>query len=285
MGEIGVVHRYEASGEVHGMMRVREFTQDDAHIFCRPDQIKDELKRVIHLCLDFYKVFGMEVHHLELSTRPDKYTGTLEVWNNAEDIMRQVLKEEGIVHQVNEGDGAFYGPKLDFHLKDSVGRTWQCATIQLDFAQPENFDLNYSDENGALVRPIMIHRVVYGSLERFLGVLTEHYGGVFPLWLSPEQVRIVPIADRHERYARDVEVRMREAGIIVTVDNRSETMQSRIRDAEMEKIPYVLVVGDKEQENKTVAVRPHGQRDTGMVATDDFIKLIKEEIENKAHAK
>ncbi|MBN2100569.1 threonine--tRNA ligase [Candidatus Dojkabacteria bacterium] len=281
VGEIGVVNRYESSGETHGLLRVREFTQDDAHIFCTPEQTKSELKEVIHLCLDFYKTFGLEVHHIELSTRPEKSIGSDEVWETAEKIMKEVLKEEGIVSKINEGDGAFYGPKFDFHLADSMGRTWQCGTIQLDFAQPENFNLEYTDESGEKQRPIMIHRVVYGSIERFLGILIENYGGVFPLWLAPEQVRVIPISDKHEKYSHEAKQRLEKNGISVTVDSRSETMQSRIRNAEIEKIPYVLVVGDKEEENGTVSVRPHGKKDTGMVDLDEFITSIKKEIETK----
>jgi threonyl-tRNA synthetase len=257
MGEIGVVHRYESSGETHGLLRVRELTQDDAHIYCTPEQIKDELKGVIDLCLEFYDAFGLEVAHIELSTRPERSVGSDEIWEKAEVIMREV---------------------------DSMGRTWQCATIQLDFAQPENFDLEYIDEQGEKVRPIMIHRVVYGALERFFAILLEDCGGILPLWLAPEQVRIVPIADRHEEYAGRVEKRLKQGGIDVTVDNRGETMQSRIRDAEMQKIPYVLIVGDKEEGNDTVSVRPHGKKDTGMVEAGSFLKMIKEEIRTKKNA-
>ncbi len=283
MGELGVVHRYESSGETHGLMRVREFTQDDAHIYCTPDQVRDELKNVIHLCVDFYKTFNLPLHHIELSTRPEKSIGSDEVWERAESIMRQVLEEEHIPHQINEGDGAFYGPKFDFHLRDSVGRTWQCGTIQLDFAQPENFNLEYIDENGQKVRPVMIHRVVYGSIERFFGILLENCGGKLPLWLSPEPVRIIPIADRHERYADKLAEKLKKANILATVDGRSETMQHKIRDAEIEKVPYVVVIGDKERDNGTVSVRPHGKKDTGMLEIKAFIKMIQEEISSKGH--
>lgn len=283
MGELGVVHRYESSGETHGLMRVREFTQDDAHIFCTPDQVRDELKGVIHLCVDFYKTFDLPLHHIELSTRPEKSTGSDEIWEKAESLMRQVLEEEHIPHRINEGDGAFYGPKFDFHLQDSVGRTWQCGTIQLDFAQPENFDLDYIDEKGEKARPVMIHRVVYGSIERFMGILLENCGGVLPLWLSPEPVRIVPIADRHEVYADKIAEKLKKVGIVATVDTRGETMQHKIRDAEVQKVPYVVVVGDKERETSTVSVRPHGKKDTGMVDVRVFIKIIQEEIKTKTH--
>lgn len=283
MGELGVVHRYESSGETHGLMRVREFTQDDAHIFCTPDQVRDELKGVIHLCIDFYKTFNLPLDHIELSTRPEKSTGSDEVWERAESIMKEVLKEEGIPHQINEGDGAFYGPKFDFHLKDSVGRTWQCGTIQLDFAQPENFNLEYIDEKGEKAQPVMIHRVVYGSIERFIGILLENCGGNLPLWLSPEPLRIIPISDRHASYARKIAEKLKKVKIAVTVDARSETMQYKIRDAELQKVPYVAVVGDKELDNNTISVRPHGKKDMGMVKVSDFVKIIQEEIKNKGH--
>lgn len=284
MGEIGVVHRYESSGETHGLLRVREFTQDDAHIYCTPDQIKDELKGVIRLCKEFYTTFGLEIDHMEFSTRPENSVGTDEMWERAESIMTEVMKEDEIEDQINEGDGAFYGPKFDFHLKDSMGRTWQCGTIQLDFAQPENFDLEYVDENGEKVRPTMIHRVLYGSVERFIGILLENNGGVLPVWISPEPVRIIPIADRHEEFAVQMVKRLKKDGVHASIDSRGETMQSRIRDAELEKIPYVLVIGDKEVDNNAVSVRPHGRKDTGMVSAEEFQTLIKMEIKNKKHA-
>jgi threonyl-tRNA synthetase len=283
MGEIGVVHRYESSGETRGLLRVREFTQDDAHIFCTPEQIKEELKSLIRLFVEFYEDFSLDIDHIELSTRPDKSIGSDEIWDKAESIMRSVLSEENIEHEINPGDGAFYGPKFDFHLGDCMGRTWQCGTIQLDFAQPENFDLEYVNEDGEKVRPIMIHRVVYGSIERFLGIIIEHYGGLFPLWLAPEQIRIIPISDKHSGYANEVCDKLKGDDFRVTVDDRSETMQSRIRDAELAKIPYVLVVGDKEEKNNTVAVRPHGKKDQGMIDVDEYIKIIKEEVQEKKY--
>ncbi len=283
VGELGVVHRHESSGELHGILRPREFTQDDAHIYCTPDQVKEEFKKVMKLCFDFYDTFGLELDHVELSTRPEKSIGSDEIWDRAESTLKEVLAEEDVEWQINEGDGAFYGPKVDFHLNDSMGRTWQCATVQLDFAQPENFDLEYIDENGEKQRPVMIHRVVYGSLERFLGVLIEHYGGVFPLWIAPEQVIIIPISNRHAKYAEEVMDQLKQHKIRVKVDDRNETMQSRIREAETQKIPYVLVVGDKEQENASVAVRKHGKGDQGMVSLDEFINLIIEEIRTKTY--
>jgi threonyl-tRNA synthetase len=237
------------------------------------------------MCTDFYDTFGLKIHHMEFSTRPEKSVGSDAMWETAQRLMREVMAEDEIEDIVNEGDGAFYGPKFDFHLEDSMGRTWQCGTIQLDFAQPENFELEYINEKGEKVRPIMIHRVLYGSIERFLGILIENYAGVLPLWLSPEPVRLIPIADRHVEYAEKVSGMLNKEGVDATVDSRGETMQSRIRDAEMQKIPYVLVVGDKETDSETVSVRPHGKKDTGMVEVNEFITLTKKEIRTKEHAK
>lgn len=281
MGELGVVHRYEGSGEVLGILRPREFTQDDAHIYCTPDQVKDELKNAMALCFEVYKTFGLKLSHLELSTRPEKSIGSDEVWEKAETIMRQVLKEKKVPHQINEGDGAFYGPKFDFHLRDALGRTWQCATIQLDFAQPENFNLWYINQQGKRERPVMIHRVVYGSIERFLGILIEHYAGAFPVWLSPIQVKIVPITDGHITYSQKVATKLKEAGIRVEVDERSETTSAKIRGAEMQKVPYILVIGDKEIKAKKVNVRARGEKVLGAKTVANFIKRIKEEIDQK----
>jgi threonyl-tRNA synthetase len=283
MGELGVVHRYESSGEIHGLLRVREFTQDDAHIYCTPDQAKDEIVKIINLCLEFYDTFGLKLHHIELSTKPENAIGSDEVWETAENIMMDILKEEDIEHKINEGDGAFYGPKFDFHLSDSMGRTWQCATIQLDFAQPENFDLEYVDEDGEKQRPVMIHRVIYGSIERFVAILLEHYEGLLPLWLAPEQIRVIPISQKHVEYANKVSDKFKAKGILVSVDDKDDTMQSKIRNAEIEKIPYMLVVGDKEIDTNTVSVRPLRKKDQGMVKTDEFLKLILKEIKNKEH--
>ncbi|MBN1618743.1 threonine--tRNA ligase [Candidatus Dojkabacteria bacterium] len=285
MGEIGVVHRYESSGETHGLMRVREFTQDDAHIYCTKKQVKDEIRKLIKLFMDYYKTFHFEIHHIELSTRPENSIGSDENWELAERLMKEVLDDGGVIYKINEGDGAFYGPKIDFHLQDKMGRTWQCGTIQVDFAQPENFELEYIDEDGNKQRPIMLHRVVYGSIERFIGLMIENYGGIFPLWLAPEQIRIVPIADRHEKYANEIQTLLAKNGVSATIDIKSETMQARIRDAELQKIPYVVVVGDKEQENHTVSVRPHGESNTGMVDVEEFINNIIEEISQKKYEK
>ncbi len=292
MGELGVVHRFESSGETAGLLRVREFTQDDAHLYCTPNQVKEELKKVIDLCFEIYQTCGLEVDHIELSTRPENSIGSDEVWERAESIMREVLKEKKVKHQINEGDGAFYGPKFDFHLNDGLGRTWQCGTIQLDFAQPENFDLEYVTPEGTKERPVMIHRTIYGSLERFIGILVEHYAGAFPVWLSPVQVVVIPIAERHLGYAKDVVatlvVASSEAGpspattkIRVELDSREETMQAKIRDAQLQKIPYMLIVGDKEEKSGTVSERGRSGKDYGQIKIDEFIANITKEIKEK----
>jgi threonyl-tRNA synthetase len=283
MGELGTVHRYESSGEVHGLMRVREFTQDDAHIYCTKGQIKEELLKVINLCLEVYKTYSLELSHIELSTRPENSIGSDEIWQIAEATMKEVLDEEKIDYKVNEGDGAFYGPKFDFHLTDSVGRTWQCATIQLDFAQPENFDLTYVNESGEKERPVMIHRTIYGSLERFMGILLEHYAGKLPLWLAPDQIAIVPIADRHIDYANKIVEKLKEKNIHAILKYDNDTMQSRIREAELMKIPYTLVVGDKEEDTQTVSVRPAGKKELGIMKLEELLKILKEEISSKSY--
>ncbi|MFA7243909.1 MAG: threonine--tRNA ligase [Patescibacteria group bacterium] len=276
MGEIGLVHRYEGSGEVHGLMRLRQFTQDDAHIYCRPDQVKEEIKKVFDLCFEMYEKFGMKVDHIELSTRPEKSVGSDEVWEKAESTMKEILAENKIEHKVNEGDGAFYGPKFDFHLKDAIGRTWQCGTIQLDFANPETFDLTYIDEKGEKVRPVMIHRVIYGAIERFLGIYIENVAGAFPTWLAPVQAIVLPISDKHLDYAAKIEKELNEAGIRVKVDDRTESIGKKIREAEMQKIPYMLIVGDKEIEAEKVAVRKYGEGDKGQEDLSAVIKEVKE---------
>ncbi|HUS59900.1 MAG TPA: threonine--tRNA ligase [Nevskiaceae bacterium] len=281
IGEIGVVHRYESSGELHGILRPREFTQDDAHIYCTPDQIKPELEGVINLCFRVYKTFGLELDRLELSTRPEKSIGSDEVWENAEKIMRQVLKEKDIPHQINEREGAFYGPKLDFHLKDSLGRTWQCATIQLDFAQPENFNLEYITEKGTKERPVMIHRVVYGSIERFLGILVEEYAGAFPVWLSPVQVMIIPITKRHAGYGIKILEELKKQEIRAELNDKNDTTSAKIREAELQKIPYILVVGDKEVKAKTVNVRMRGEKVLGSMSLSKFLQQVNIDIAKK----
>lgn len=281
IGEIGVVHRYESSGELHGILRPREFTQDDAHIYCTPNQVKSELEGVINFCFKVYKTFGLELDRLELSTRPEKSIGSDEVWENAEKIMRQVLKEKDIPHQINEGEGAFYGPKFDFHLKDSLGRTWQCATIQLDFAQPENFDLEYITKKGTKERPVMIHRVVYGSIERFLGILIEEYAGAFPVWLSPVQVMIIPITKRHAGYGRKILEELKKQEIRAKLNDKNDTTSAKIREAELQKIPYILVVGDKELKAKTVNVRMRGEKVLGSMPLSKFLQQVNIDIAKK----
>ena len=281
MGEIGVVHRYESSGELHGIIRPREFTQDDAHIFCTPSQIKAEIKSIIDLCFLFYKTFNLELDHLELSTRPENSIGSDENWQRAEKIMKELLDESGVEYQINEGEGAFYGPKIDFHLKDSIGRTWQCSTIQLDFAQPENFDLTYITAKGTKERPVMIHRVIYGSFERFLGILIESCAGAFPAWLAPTQAVIIPITDKHLRYSQKVAATLRDNHVRVEVDDRNETASAKIRRAEMQKIPYILIIGDKEIKNKTINVRQRGEKVLGEMRVGEWVERIKEEVREK----
>jgi len=281
MAELGVVHRYESSGELHGIIRPREFTQDDAHIYCTPNQVKEELKKIINLCFKIYKTFKLEIDHIELSTRPKHSIGEDKIWEKAEKVMRQVLKEGKISHRINEGEGAFYGPKFDFHLKDSLGRTWQCATIQLDFAQPENFDLYYITPEGKKERPVMIHRTIYGSIERFLGILIEEYAGAFPVWLSPIQAVIIPITDKQKVYAQNLLRELRKEKIRVELDSRNETTSAKIREAEIQKIPYMIVVGPKEVKAKNVSIRVRGEKDLGQMTLPEFLKKIKEAIDKK----
>jgi threonyl-tRNA synthetase len=281
MGELGLVHRHELSGALHGLMRVRCFTQDDAHIFMTPEQIKDEVIGVIDLIDDFYGVFGFK-YHVELSTRPEKSIGTDEQWETSTIALREALDTKGINYKVNEGDGAFYGPKIDFHLEDSIGRTWQCGTIQLDMNLPERFELTYVGADGEKHRPVMIHRVVFGSIERFIAILTEHFAGAFPTWLAPVQVKILTIVEKHHEYAREVEKLLASHGIRVETDLRNEKIGYKIREAQMEKIPYMLVIGDKEMENKAVAVRSRKEGDLGSITLDEFVGKIVEEVRTKA---
>ena len=280
MGELGLVHRHELSGALHGLMRVRCFTQDDAHIFMTPDQIKNEIKGVVNLIDSVYKTFGFQ-YHIELSTMPEDHMGAQEDWDNATDALRAAISELGYDYEVNEGDGAFYGPKLDFHLTDCLGRTWQCGTIQLDFQLPERFELEYTGEDGAKHRPIMIHRVVFGSIERFIGILTEHFAGAFPLCLSPVQVKVLPISERHHEYAEKVAAQLQEAGLRVEADLRNEKIGYKIREAQLQKTPYMLVVGDKEAETGTVSVRGRKDGDLGSMALADFSAKACEESKNR----
>lgn len=279
-GEMGLVHRHEMSGVLHGLMRVRAFTQDDAHIFMLPEQINAEIKGVIDLIDLFYKQFGFP-YHVELSTRPENSIGSAEDWEIATNALKQALQEKGLEFKINEGDGAFYGPKIDFHLEDSLDRTWQCGTIQLDFQMPERFDMTYIGEDGEKHRPVMIHRVIYGSMERFIGILTEHFGGAFPTWLSPVQVRILPITDRQHEYAHQVLADLKASGVRAEIDDRSEKIGYKIREGQLQKIPYLLVLGDKEIEMGGVAVRHRKQGDLGSQKLDEFIKMIKDEILNR----
>lgn len=278
--ELGQVHRHELSGTLHGLMRVRSFTQDDAHIFMLQSQIKTEIQKVIDLFDTVYRVFGL-TYHAELSTRPDDAMGSDEVWETATNALREALEDRKMLYKVNEGDGAFYGPKIDFHLTDSIGRTWQCGTIQLDMLMPEKFDLTYIGEDGQKHRPVMIHRVVYGSLERFMGILIEHYAGAFPVWLAPVQVKILPITDRQAEYAVELSQKMRKEGLRVAVDDRSEKIGYKIREAQLHKVPYMLVVGDKEMESGLVAVRKRGEGDIGAQDVAAFTALVKQEIAEK----
>ncbi|MGI6488671.1 MAG: threonine--tRNA ligase [Syntrophomonadaceae bacterium] len=277
LGELGLVHRHEKSGVLHGLMRVRAFTQDDAHLFMLPSQITSEIKGVIDMVDRFYNLFGFS-YHVELSTRPENAMGSEEVWETATAALREALQEKGIDYVINEGDGAFYGPKIDFHLQDSLDRTWQCGTIQLDFLMPEKFDLTYVGEDGERHRPVMIHRVIYGSIERFIGILTEHFAGAFPTWLAPVQVRIIPIAERHHDYAFQIEKQLREAGLRAESDLRREKVGYKIRDGEVQRIPYLLITGDREVESSTVSVRRRNQGDLGAQSVEEFMAAIGEEI-------
>lgn len=280
MSEMGLVHRHEKSGQLHGLFRVRCFTQDDAHIFMLPEQITDEIKGVVRLTDKIYSRFGFK-YKVELSTRPENSMGSEEDWNTATAALKAALDELDLDYEINEGDGAFYGPKIDFHLQDSIGRTWQCGTIQLDFQMPQRFDLEYVGEDGQKHRPIMIHRAIFGSIERFIGILIEHYAGKFPVWLSPVQAKILPITDRTLGYAESVAAKLRDRGIRCEVDKRSEKIGYKIREAKMEKVPYILVVGDKEAEEITVNVNKRGVEEKETVALDDFVDRIVAEVDEK----
>ena len=280
LGEVGRVHRHELSGALHGLMRVRAFTQDDAHIFMLPEQIKDEIIGVAKLVDEVYKTFGFK-YHVELSTRPEKSMGSDEEWEMAESSLQGALEELGIDYILNAGDGAFYGPKIDFHLEDCLGRTWQCGTIQLDMQLPQRFDLTYIGKDGEKHRPVVIHRVAYGSIERFFGILIEHFAGRFPAWLAPQQVRILPIADRHADYAKSVQEKLIKEGLRVQVDERSEKIGYKIREAQLQKVPYMFIVGDKEVEEGAISVRSRDHGEQGSQQLEDFVSKIKEEIAAK----
>lgn len=280
-GELGLVHRHEKSGELNGLFRVRCFTQDDAHIFCLPSQIESEISGIMKLVDKVYKIFGFE-YTVELSTRPEDSMGLDEQWEMAEGALKKVLKDLNVPYELNEGDGAFYGPKIDFHIKDSIGREWQCGTIQLDFQMPERFDLTYVGEDGEKHRPVMLHRVIFGSIERFIGVLIENYAGAFPTWLAPVQVKILPIADSHKEYALKVKEQLENVGIRVELDDRNEKIGYKIREAQLQKIPYMVILGDKEKEANSVGVRSRKDGDIGEMKVDDFIAKVVEEIDTFA---
>ena len=280
-GELGQVHRHELSGALHGLMRVRTFTQDDAHIFMLPEQVNEEIKNVAKFCDDVYKMFGFE-YHVELSTRPEDSMGTDEEWEMAENALRNAIEEMGVPFVINEGDGAFYGPKLDFHLQDSIGRTWQCGTIQLDMQMPQRFDLTYVGADGKYHRPIMIHRVIFGSIERFIGILTEHCAGKFPLWLAPVQVRLMTVTEKFEGYAREVAERLEELGLRVECDVRNEKIGKKLREARNERVSYMCVIGEKEAEAGTVTVRSGKAGELGEMSVEDFADKLLAEIAVKA---
>ena len=281
MGELGLVHRHELSGALHGLFRVRNFTQDDAHLFITPAQIEEEIQHTIDLFDEVYSTFGL-TYTAELSTRPEDSMGSDEIWENATNALRNALEHRGLKYVINEGDGAFYGPKIDFHLRDSIGRTWQCGTIQLDMLMPEKFDLTYVGEDGEKHRPVMLHRVVYGSIERFIGILIENYAGAFPTWLAPVQVRILPITDKHADYAYELKKKMFDLGLRVEVDDRNEKTGYKIRESQVKKTPYTLVVGDQEMADGTAAVRKRGVKDSETMKVDDFIKYVQEKIASKS---
>ena len=280
VGELGLVHRHELSGALHGLFRVRCFTQDDAHIFMTWDQMKDEIKNVVRLFDEVYSVFGLS-YEIEVSTMPEDHMGDIKDWDFATETLKAAVEEMGKTYTINEGDGAFYGPKLDFHLADSLGRTWQCGTIQLDMQLPERFELEYTGADGEKHRPVMIHRVVLGSIERFIGVITEHFAGAFPIWLAPVQVKILPIADRHHDVCLELQKKLDACGIRCEVDLRSEKLGYKLREAQLMKIPYMLVVGDKEAEDGTVSVRRRGEGDIGTKSFDEFLNIALDEIKNK----
>ncbi len=282
LGELGQVHRHEASGALNGLFRVRTFTQDDAHIFLTEDQLEEEIIRLIAFIDRVYNIFGLS-YEIELSTRPEeKYIGSIEVWNKAEEALAKACEHAGKTCKVNPGDGAFYGPKLDFHVKDSLGRVWQCGTIQLDMNLPERFDITYVDKDGSKKRPIMLHRVIFGSIERFIGIITEHFAGHFPTWLAPVQVNIIPVnSEYHLEYAEKVKEALEQIGVRVEIDNRDEKLGYRMRESQLRKIPYNLVLGDQEKETETVNVRKFGQKEEQKIKLEEFVQNIKKEIDEK----
>ena len=281
--ELGTVYRQEKAGVLHGLLRVRGFTQDDAHIFCREDQVKEEVEKVIEFTFDVMKDFGFDQMAIEVSTRPEKYIGSPENWEMATKALEDALKSKGLAYQINEGDGAFYGPKIDIKLRDALQREWQCATIQCDFALPERFGIKYINDQGGESCPIMIHRAILGSVERFIGTLIEHYGGAFPVWLAPTQVAVIPIREEHQAYAAKIKEDLQQKGLRGIIDQRNESLNKRVREGTVKKIPYLLIVGDKEVETRTVAVRRYGEGDQGTCALDAFMERIGEEVRTKKH--
>lgn len=281
VAELGLVHRHEASGVMHGLFRVRQFTQDDAHIFCTPEHIKSEIIGVIDLTFEIYRAFGFEDFHIELSTKPEKHIGSEEIWETATNALKEALETKGIDYQINEGDGAFYGPKIDFHIQDCLKRSWQLGTIQLDFSMPGRFDMVYTDKDNTEKTPVMIHRAVLGSFERFIGILIEHYGANFPVWLSPEQVRILPISEKSNEYAGKVKAALKEAQLRCTCDCSDEKISAKIARAHSEKLPYMLVVGPKEAESETINVRIRGIKESKSIGIDEFLEMLKTKITDK----
>ncbi|MGM0851324.1 MAG: threonine--tRNA ligase [Bacillota bacterium] len=276
-GELGLVHRHELSGSLSGLLRVRSFTQDDAHLFVRGDQIRSELHKVLDLIDLFYSKFGFD-YKVELSTRPEDFMGSVELWDKAEADLEVVLEERGVNYHINKGDGAFYGPKIDFHILDVLGRSWQCGTVQLDFQMPEKFECEYIGEDNEAVRPIMIHRAIYGSLERFTAIIIEHFGGDFPLWLAPHQVKILPISDAHIQYAQGVKSQLEREGFRVEVDDRVEKVGLKIREAEMQKVPYMMVIGDKEIKSEAISLRKRKEGNVGMLKIKEVMLKLQEEV-------
>jgi len=281
VSELGMVHRHEKSGVLHGLFRVRQFTQDDAHVYCTESQMLDEIVRLIELIEEVYTTFGFTNYQIELSTRPAKSIGTPAMWKRAEEALAAALDSKGIPYQINEGEGAFYGPKIDYHIQDSLDRLWQCGTIQLDFSMPERFQLEYVGDDGSKHRPVMIHRAIFGSVERFIGILIEHYGGAFPLWLAPVQCSVIPISEKHLEYAKAITNLLKEQGIRCMVDDRNEKVGYKIREAETRKIPYMAVVGDKEVEEKTVSLRKRRKGDQSTITPEKMVLKLKEEIERR----
>jgi len=281
VAELGLVHRHEASGVMHGLFRVRQFTQDDAHIFCAPEQIESEVIGVIDLTFEIYRTFGFEDFRIELSTKPKKHIGSDEVWDTATSALKKALERKAIEYKINEGEGAFYGPKIDFHVRDCLKRSWQLGTIQLDFSMPQRFGLVYTDEDNTEKTPVMIHRAVLGSFERFIGILIEHYGGNLPLWLSPEQVRILPISEKTNDYAKAVHDRLKEAQLRCTCDLSDEKINAKVAKAHAQKLPYMLVVGPREAQSETVSVRLRGIKDNKTVGIDEFLAMAKHKVANR----